>query len=267
MEMEMIASETGEGFTRIAYAPAVIREKTQAIYDAMLRESPTLREGNFLRISDSDLSLMFRQYDAQFFNGIIASTLEENGNGFSMNLSRRMTRSAGNTKRIMRRCGNCGAAQSRPSYEIAVGIDLFFQTFREDTSPITVNGLVCTDRLQALQRVFEHEMVHLVEFMVYGVSDCNGLGFKMMAHGLFGHTGTTHQLATPKERFMKSFGIQVGARVTFHFDGCEYSGVVNRIAKRVTVLVESENGPRYSDGKHYAKFYVPAQLLRRVEPR
>jgi len=41
--------------------------------------------------------------------------------------------------------------------------------------------------------------------------------------------------------------------------------VVNRITKRATVLVENEQAPRYSDGKRYAKFYIPVGILEPVE--
>jgi len=41
--------------------------------------------------------------------------------------------------------------------------------------------------------------------------------------------------------------------------------VVNRVSKRATVLVEDHQGRRYTDGKHYSKFYVPVQMLEAVE--
>jgi len=53
--------------------------------------------------------------------------------------------------------------------------------------------------------------------------------------------------------------------VRFRFDGVERTGVVNRISKRATVLVEDGNGVPYSNGKRYAKFYVPVQILEAVE--
>lgn len=43
--------------------------------------------------------------------------------------------------------------------------------------------------------------------------------------------------------------------VRFRFDGVEHKGVVNRINKRATVLVEDRGG----------EFYVPVQLLEAVE--
>ena len=64
---------------------------------------------------------------------------------------------------------------------------------------------------------------------------------------------------------MVKYGIKLGMAVRFGFDGVEQTGVVNRINKRATVLVEDRRGKRYSDGKHYTKFYVPVQLLEAVE--
>jgi hypothetical protein len=61
----------------------------------------------------------------------------------------------------------------------------------------------------------------------------------------------------------RSFTFQT--RNPYRFDGIERTGVVNRINKRATVLVEDRKGARYSDGKHYAKFYVPVQMLEAVE--
>ena len=53
--------------------------------------------------------------------------------------------------------------------------------------------------------------------------------------------------------------------VRFRFEGVERTGIVNRISKRATVLVEDPEGQRYSNGKHYIKFYVPVQLLEAVK--
>ena len=56
---------------------------------------------------------------------------------------------------------------------------------------------------------------------------------------------------------MVRFGIQLGMAVRFQFDGIEYKGFVNQINRRATVVVEDRRGESYSDGKLYAKFYVP----------
>ena len=86
-----------------------------------------------------------------------------------------------------------------------------------------------------------------------------------IANRFFGHTDHHHQLITPRERAFTEFGIRPGARVSFRFDGQHHIGVVNRITKRATVLVEDKRGERYSDGKRYTKFYVPVSLLELME--
>lgn len=81
----------------------------------------------------------------------------------------------------------------------------------------------------------------------------------------FGHTENKHQLITPKEKAFVKFGIKPGMQVRFRLDGAEHIGVVNRVNKRATVLVEIHGGEPYSDGKRYSKFYVPVQILEAVE--
>jgi predicted NAD-dependent protein-ADP-ribosyltransferase YbiA (DUF1768 family) len=53
-------------------------------------------------------------------------------------------------------------------------------------------------------------------------------------------------------------------RVRFSLEGRMQEGRTNRIAQRATVLVEDSAGRAYSDGRHYAKFYVPLELLEPV---
>ena len=47
--------------------------------------------------------------------------------------------------------------------------------------------------------------------------------------------------------------------------GTQHVGVVNRVNKRATVLVEDAKGMPYSNGKRYSKFYVPVQMLEKAE--
>ena len=69
----------------------------------------------------------------------------------------------------------------------------------------------------------------------------------------------------PRERAFTKFGIKQGDRVSFRIDQEHHTGVVKRITKRSTVLVEDSSGKRFSDGKRYAKFYVPVGMLKPVE--
>ena len=151
-------------------------------------------------------------------------------------------------------------------YEISVSTAILFGCFTgDDHRPITASGISCRDRLDALQRVMEHEIVHLIEMLLWEKSSCSQLRFHSVARRFFGHTEHKHQLITPREKAMVKFGLMPGVKVRFRFDGVEHTGIVNRISKRATVLVEDGKGVRYSNGKHYTKFYVPVQMLEAVE--
>ena len=127
-------------------------------------------------------------------------------------------------------------------YEIAISTTLLFQTFQNQTKPVIVTGISCGNRLQALQRIMEHEIIHLVEMMVWYHSDCFRKRFKTITNRLFDHTESTHQLTTVDERALTEFGIKVGDVVLFQHERKTYTGFVNRITKRATVLVEHAAG-------------------------
>jgi hypothetical protein len=141
---------------------------------------------------------------------------------------------------------------------------MLFMTFNQADRPVEVCGLVCKDRLEALQRIMEHEIIHLAELVTYGRSRCSSQRFKELAANIFGHAGTKHDLVTPREHAAVQHGIRVGSVVSFEFDGRRLAGRVNRVNRRATVLVEDADGQPYSDGKKYQKFYVPLKGLNPV---
>ena len=250
--------------SKLLFSQEQVADNASAIYEAVLQGSPHLRRGNFEKLSSVDLAFLFRHYDERVFTGLLQNTLEEaDATPIRFRSSRRLTKNAGYTKQIKRDT----PTGRRVSYEIAIAADMLLQAFNEDHREITVNGVACADRLQAMQRVFEHELIHLVEFLFWETSSCRQDRFQSLVHGIFGHTEYTHRLITRTERARAIHGIGVGERVSFSFEGSRLTGVVNRITKRATVLVESKNGQPYSNGKSYAKYYVPLDALRRVEGR
>ena len=97
----------------------------------------------------------------------------------------------------------------------------------------------------------------------------HGKTFRYLVKVLFGHTEWKHDLITQDEIAHELYQITVGSIVEFEFDGERYSGKVNRIQKRVTVLVKDRNQNKphsdsreFSDGNFYRKFYVPIQSCR-----
>lgn len=244
-----------------ALSPQDISESSRIIYETVLHQSSYLDAGNFTRVHPNDLRNLFDLYDQRFFAGGMRSLLD--AATISFRFSRRMTQSGGKaTRRITRdRAGN----PIRTEYEIAVSTALLFETFREDLRPIAVSGLPCRDRLEALQRIFEHEIIHLIEGLLWELSSCAAPRFQSIANRFFGHTDHRHQLITPRETAFRKYGIKPGDQVSFQFEGQNYVGIVNRITKRATILVEDSGGEWYTNGKRYEKFYIPVESLERVE--
>jgi hypothetical protein len=238
-----------------------IHDKQRAIYDSVLRDSEYLNGGNFTRIHTSDIRRLFDLYDDLFFEGRCRKLLGDTPLYFR--LSKRMTRSGGMATRRERRSPDSNRVQIE--YEIAVSTTLLYQTFQDNHRPIVMSGIECRDRLEALQRVLEHEMTHLVEMLIWVESSCSAPRFQSIANRFFGHTDHRHQLITPREHALTKFGIRAGDRVSFRCDGKHYTGRVNRITRRATVLVEAADGQPYSDGKRYLKFYVPLGMLKRAQ--
>ena len=242
-----------------ALTVAQIAARTRRIYDTVLQESPSLDGGNFTTIHTSDLARLFDHYDTGFFQAQLRATLGRTPVRFR--LSKRLTTSAGQTAYAI------STHRRGPRfYEISVSTTLLFHCFAgDDHRPITVTGIKCHDRLEALQRVLEHELIHLIELQLWTMSRCSARRFQSMARRLFGHTTHTHALITLGERALAKFGIKPGDPVRFRFEGAQYTGIVNRITKRATVLVKDTRGRRYADGHRYARFYVPVEWLEKVQ--
>ena len=238
--------------------PAERQRRVELIADQMLTSSPCVQEANFTRIHPDDLQLLYELYDDLYFDGLIRKTFDQNR--ISFRVSPRMTSAGGKTSRW----GHPLRTRDL-RYEIAVSSTLLFQSFRDPEQTITVTGLECDNRLQALLRVMEHELVHLVEMLLWTDSNCSLHRFQDIASNQFGHTKHTHNLLTPKENARREFGVQTGRRVRFDFEGRKLEGIVNRVTKRATVLVQDPSGVRYSDGKHYQKYYIPVQQLEVVD--
>lgn len=230
----------------------------RSIRSEVLEAAPFLRIGDYRRFGPRTLDLLFAAYDRNCFDDRLRSTILTAGGRIDFRVSNRMTHAGGKTT-LFREEG------VPPRYEIAVSALLLVETFDASSRPVTVVGRPCVDRLEALQRIFEHELVHLLEFLAWETSSCRRARFATIARRLFGHRETTHQLVTPREAAAARFGIRVGDRVRFTYGGRTYTGRVNRITRRATVLVESERGVRYSNGRRYEKFYVPLSQLTRHE--
>jgi len=233
---------------------ALIRRWTRDIGRRLLGASPYAREPNFTRIHPDDLSFLFSAYDERFLDGLCGKVLGQTGVFFR--LSSRMTHAGGKTTLLR---DPDGLAR----FEIAVATSILFDGFADGDPEVSVGGLACRHRLDALQRLFEHELIHLAEWLCWDESHCGRKRFQDIAARLFLHRAHTHRLITRSER-AAAMGISVGTRVTFRYRGKRLQGRVNRVTKRATVLVEDPEGSCWSDGRRYVRYYVPLGELRPV---
>lgn len=233
------------------------RSQCYEIGRAVLGASRVMDSPNFSVTSAFDLQHMAELYDRVFFANHCLTLARHHGMVFRW--SKRMTSTGGKTVRTTHVDRATGAQQTR--YEIVLSAPLLFQTFGDLQRPIRVTGILCTNRLQAMQRILEHELIHLIEMLVWNDSCCAAPRFQSIASRLFGHTEHKHDLITQQERAARKFNIRVGSRVMFQFEGVKYFGTVNRITRRATVLVQDDSGQLYDDGRRYRKYYVPLSHL------
>lgn len=234
----------------------------KAVRSSLIIRSSNVTQGNLDKLAPKDLRILFEEYDSEFFDGFLQDMLtERNSPPVSFRLSKRMTSAAGATKyrRLPALSDETGAY--RTHFELVIAIDLLFQQFKSRDRQVLVNGVECFDRLEVLQSVFEHELTHMLELIVWESSSCKKSRFHKMAHNIFGHTEFTHHLITRKERARSEHNIQVGSEVAFEFHGFRYEGIVARITKRATVLVKSAEGVLYTNGIRYNKYYIPISEL------
>ena len=228
------------------------------IADCVFATSPFLTEPGFRSFHPDDIKLLYELYDENYFSGHLGRTLVPKL--ITFRLSGRMTRAGGKTTRWTDRL-----RRRDPWYEITIATTLLFQSFQDPEREITVSGLPCHTRMDGLMRIMEHELVHLIEMLIWTDSSCAMHRFQGIASRNFGHTDHRHNLITPKEVAVRQYGVRPGMRVRFDMEGHAYEGIVNRITKRATVLVADPGGAPYSDGKRYMTFYVPVAMLEVVE--
>ena len=240
-----------------SYSSREIKIRRKKVSSDLLAGSGQIKGPSICAISSTDLRLLFDLYDRIFLNNWFAGNYRGE---IAFSLSRRMTKSAGKT--ICRR----SADPVRPEnmkIEIRIGVDFFLQYNAIEGSKM-VCGIPTDSALEALQLVFEHELCHVMEFVLFGESSCSRQRFRTLASHLFGHTESYHKLPTQRQIADRRFGLQIGGAVSFVDGKKELSGVIYNINKRATVLVQDPEGDFIDRrGNRYTKYYVPLPLLKR----
>ena len=241
-----------------------LQDQNRTIQKLILQSSESLLEPNFQRITTTDLKLLFHVIDEVCLQGQLAKTYSNIApNKLEFRLSKRMTSTGGMT--TMRSIANDRSRiAENASFEIAIATTPLFQSFGGSDST-KVSGVICHHRLDALQRIMEHEMIHLAEFLCWDDSNCNRQRFRKIVRNRFGHRESTHQLQNHRSNAARNLGIKTGDLVGFRIGQRFLQGVVNRITKRASILVKDPQGRRYSDGEHYMTYYVPISQLKKLD--
>lgn len=256
-DRETLSRLAGEIALR-TFERAEIDRLQQEIFDQTLLLSRAIDRPNFSRMGRDDLVRMIRMYDDRFFGGKILPMAHAEGLNFS--ISSRMTKVAGKLVTHYPKGDHSGRRQ----FELVLSSTLLFQTFEDPSQQVEVTGRRCRNRLEAMQRVAEHELVHLVEMLIWNDGNCSEARFQSIAKRYFAHSDYRHALITQRERAAIKFNIRVGDRVRFEHDGQVHCGRVNRITRRATILVASPKGEVFNDGNRYLRYYVPLEKLQKV---
>jgi len=235
----------------------------EALYQKMIKRFHN--NPNFSSLRSADIRYAYNLIDSIFLYGKLQKLVKEDRRRLTFRVAPRMTS----------RGGHLLTHSDRPRiHELAISDTLLMQSFPSQRS-VTVNGIRCRDRTEAMLRIIEHEMVHLI-FCCEQIPKAwrkegpHGPMFRQAVKNLFGHKGFHHDLVTSREVAFKKIGITPGDTVSFKFKGRRLKGRVNRITKRATILVSSSgdhaDSRLFSDGNHYRKFFVPIKELTLVSP-
>jgi len=246
-----------EKLANVSYEEVYINTSKNALRKEFINNSKNIDSGEINRISTEDLEILFCLYDKYFFQNYFIKKFKGT---ITFSLSKRMSKSAGITISLK---SNMALPEEKEKYEIKIGVNFLFQYY-ELSREKTVAGIKTEDSLHALLIIFEHELIHLIEFYLFGNSSCNKKRFKTMAKNFFGHKGVYHSLVTKSEILSNNYGLKIGDRVSFvHKNKVKY-GYIYRINKRATVYFLDGKGIYVdSKGNRYLKLYISLELLKK----
>ena len=223
-----------------------IIQRRAAILSKLLASDEAFCEIPVQGISQKTLDLMLQLYDELFLCGALKRL------NIRVTLSARLTSSAGKFVFVRGAFGRIKQAEIRMSSDFL---------FRLNQGPFELNGLSVATPQEAFLLVFEHELCHAAETLLYGNTG-HSARFLSLANGLFGHSATRHKLPTRRTEAAQS-GLHVGSKVQFSYNDRKLSGIITYIGKAATVMVSSLCGEyRDKHGTRYTKYRVPLTRIK-----
>lgn len=225
-----------------------ITRKRTAILSHICADYEDFRATPIRALHSDMLAAFLRAYDRQFLSGFLSRKLGI----LRVAYSSRLVSSAG---KFVCTKGPFGVIKNA---EIRMSGDFFL---RLTQGPFCLNGLTVSTPQEAFLLVFEHELCHALETLLFR-STGHSSRFLSLASGLFGHTGTKHRLPTRREEAAFN-GLLVGQQASFTYHSKTLTGMITYIGKTATVMVPSFSGAyRDRNGKRYEKYRVPLSQLK-----
>ena len=172
---------------RFGFEESVLTQnKLNGIKNIMRRNQSNLMQKHLVEIDEDDLHSLFYLYDSVFFANRINNYMNSNNYLFNLTASNRLKSYSGLFKvRIYR---------NTTKFSIEIAVKLINKQFKTDKSPVYVGGLECMDRIELLQRVLEHEISHLIEYIFFGETEDDSKRFNDILAKLWGHKESWHRL-------------------------------------------------------------------------
>lgn len=149
------------------------------------------------------LNQMFKLYDYWFFSNLIYYGLNKGKGSVVFEISNRMTSTGGTCSRK----GIC-------TYLIKLSANRLNKLTPGNLPPI--NGIVPKDRIEGLQLIFEHELIHMVlSLFINNIIGHNDL-YRTIVFNLFGHTKVVHKISDTKLGKFTKKDFNIGDAIHFY---------------------------------------------------
>jgi hypothetical protein len=146
------------------------------------------------KIDDKLLDILIKGYDTEFFNGKLYFYLKKQSTDFKLTI--------GDEKEEFKKgvAAFCKLAGDEVSIIFHKDIDNLQFNSRHDARELSteceeINGILCWDKIDCVQSILEHELVHLImQVFLRQLKAPHGKAFKELAKGLWAHSMYNHAI-------------------------------------------------------------------------
>ena len=184
-----------------------------------------------------DLRYLFDLYDSRYFSGHLSKHFD-----VKFSFSVKISRAPG-----ILRYGN-----GRSEIMFLFSTPMIFEAYDEKASNYTIRGVTYKDPSEVVMSILEHEIAHIVEYVMHGATNCTKEKYRKIAFDLFGHIDSEEVIKADLRKKQLSQSFKIGDEVIFPYFTKTFRGTITNIRTKVTVEVSSV----YSTKKYYVSFDV-----------